>query len=75
MSAVVENLPFYQTHLYALPGSRAYHRAIADSEDEPPHFACSPRRRIHDLMSTALTIGVGRNENIYRQRRCKRCFP
>lgn len=71
----VEDLPFYRTHIYALPGSRVYHRAVSASEHDRPHLACIPRRRIHDLMSTALTIGVGRNENTYRQRRCKRCFP
>lgn len=75
MTSVTEVLPFYQTHLYALPGSHVYHRAVAASEDDRPHLACIPKQRVHDLMSTALAAGVGSNQNTYRQRRCKRCFP
>ena len=75
MNPVAEDLPFYRTHLYALPGSTVYHRAVAASEDVRPHLACIAKLPIHDLMSTALAVGVGRNANTYRQRRCKRCFP
>ena len=69
------DLPFYRTHLYALPGANVHHRAVAGSDDERPHLARIPKQLIHDLMSTALAAGVGRNENTFRQRRCKRCFP
>ena len=61
-------------HLYALPGSKIYHKAISLHVDDRPWLACR-WIQIHDLMSTRLAEGVPVEPDTFGHRRCRRCFP
>jgi hypothetical protein len=69
----MSDISFHQTHLYALPGSKIYHKVISVSSDQAPWFACS-WVQIHDLMTTRLAAGLTLEPDQYGHRRCKRCF-
>lgn len=62
-------------HLYALPCSKIYHRIVQERPEYRPHFACNFDQKIHGLMKTRVAEFIYVIEDIYGERKCKRCFP
>lgn len=68
-------MKFIDNHVYAIPGSKIYHRVIQLFTSDPPVFKCNGDQAIHDLMSTRLTSGMSKSRDMYGHRLCRKCFP